>query len=109
MPVMSGLAAPRVARSLRTATRVFAKRFQHRTICATSPLQAAAALFPGEPQDPTVKTAIPGPVSKKHIEDLDNVFDTRNLNMLVDYPRSNGNYIADPDGNILLDVLVVRV
>lgn len=57
-----------------------------------------------EPEAPTVKTEIPGPKSKAAIEELHEVFDTRSLNMLVDYLNSSGNYIADPDGNVLLDV-----
>jgi 4-aminobutyrate aminotransferase/(S)-3-amino-2-methylpropionate transaminase len=66
----------------------------------------AAPFFPNEPSGPTVKTAIPGPQSKKAIEELDRVFDTRSLNMLANYQKSLGNYIADPDGNVLLDVYV---
>lgn len=62
--------------------------------------------FPDEPSGPTVKTAIPGPQSKKAIEELDKVFDTRSVNMLADYQKSFGNYMADPDGNVLLDVCV---
>jgi 4-aminobutyrate aminotransferase/(S)-3-amino-2-methylpropionate transaminase len=65
---------------------------------------AAKTFYEGEPSGPTVQTEIPGPESKKHIAKLDEVFDTRSLNMLVDYPKSFGNYIADPDGNVLLDV-----
>ncbi|KAH6671515.1 4-aminobutyrate aminotransferase [Plectosphaerella plurivora] len=61
-------------------------------------------IFANEPTEPSIKTAIPGPVSKQYIEDLDEVFDTRSLNMLTDYSKSVGNYIADPDGNVLLDV-----
>lgn len=57
-----------------------------------------------EPTAPSVKTAIPGPKAKEQTADLDKVFDTRSLNMLTDYKSSVGNYIADPDGNILLDV-----
>ncbi|KAH6681708.1 4-aminobutyrate aminotransferas-like protein [Halenospora varia] len=60
--------------------------------------------FPDEPAGPIVKTAIPGPESKKAIAELDEVFDTRSLNMLANYQKSLGNYIADPDGNVLLDV-----
>lgn len=62
--------------------------------------------FPDEPEGPTVKTAIPGPQSKKGIAELDKVFDTRSLNMLANYQKSYGNYIADPDGNVLLDVYI---
>ncbi|KAL9125449.1 MAG: hypothetical protein Q9217_005347 [Psora testacea] len=60
--------------------------------------------FPDEPHRPTIQTAIPGPQSKKAVEELDRVFDTRSLNMLANYQNSFGNYIADPDGNVLLDV-----
>ena len=60
--------------------------------------------FPDEPAGPIVKTAIPGPQSRKAIAELDKVFDTRSLNMIANYQKSYGNYIADPDGNVLLDV-----
>jgi 4-aminobutyrate aminotransferase/(S)-3-amino-2-methylpropionate transaminase len=30
--------------------------------------------------------------------------DTRSLNMVANYEKSFGNYIHDPDGNVLLDV-----
>lgn len=60
--------------------------------------------FPGEPAGPTVRTAFPGPKSQAAIKDLDTVFDTRSLNMIANYQQSFGNYITDPDGNVLLDV-----
>ena len=60
--------------------------------------------FPDEPFKPHMRTAIPGPESKNAIEDLHRVFDTRSLNMMVNYQNSFGNYIADLDGNVLLDV-----
>ena len=62
------------------------------------------SLFPDEPAGPTIRTAIPGPESKKAIAHLDTVFDTRSLNMMANYQNSFGNYIADLDGNVLLDV-----
>jgi len=65
--------------------------------------------FPSEPERPIVKTEIPGPKSKAAIEDLNKVFDTRSLNMLANYQQSIGNYIADPDGNVLLDVQVHEI
>jgi 4-aminobutyrate aminotransferase/(S)-3-amino-2-methylpropionate transaminase len=64
----------------------------------------ATPFYPGEPSGPVVKTAIPGPVSKSRTEDLNAVFDIRSLNMMCDFPKSVGNYLADPDGNMLLDV-----
>ncbi|KAI9700380.1 MAG: 4-aminobutyrate transaminase [Candelina mexicana] len=60
--------------------------------------------FLDEPSGPQLRTAIPGPESKKAIQHLDKVFDTRSLNMMADYRNSYGNYIADLDGNVLLDV-----
>lgn len=57
-----------------------------------------------EPSAPSVKTEIPGPKARVQTADLDKVFDTRSLNMLTDFKASMGNYIADPDGNKLLDV-----
>lgn len=57
-----------------------------------------------EPKGPSVKTEIPGPKAKEAIAELNQVFDTRSLNMLTDYYSSSGNYIVDPDGNTLLDV-----
>lgn len=63
-----------------------------------------SSFFPNEAAGPLLKTEIPGPKSQAHIADLDPVFDTRSLNMLADYTKSFGNYIQDPDGNVLLDV-----
>jgi 4-aminobutyrate aminotransferase/(S)-3-amino-2-methylpropionate transaminase len=107
--------------SLRLAARLrpLASRLTPQTTVRPQRLYASAAaakaspssssssespFFPDEPSGPIVKTAIPGPQSQKAIEDLDKVFDTRSLNMLADYTQSFGNYIADPDGNVLLDV-----
>lgn len=60
--------------------------------------------FPDEPTGPVIRTSIPGPKSTEAIKRLDKVFDTRSLNMMANYRDSFGNYIADPDGNVLLDV-----
>jgi 4-aminobutyrate aminotransferase/(S)-3-amino-2-methylpropionate transaminase len=65
---------------------------------------AEAPFFTGEPKRPHVQSAIPGPKAMAMIKELDQIFDTRSLNMMADYPKSLGNYIADPDGNVLLDV-----
>ncbi|KAF2118922.1 aminotransferase class-III-domain-containing protein [Lophiotrema nucula] len=65
---------------------------------------ASPAYFPDEPAGPIVKTAIPGPKSQAAVERLSKVFDTRSLNMMADYSKSYANYIADLDGNVLLDV-----
>ncbi|KAK2068410.1 hypothetical protein P8C59_003048 [Phyllachora maydis] len=71
---------------------------------STSPTPASSFYENFEPPGPTVKTEIPGPRSRRLIKDLDKVFDTRSLSILTDYQKSTGNYIADADGNMLLDV-----
>lgn len=63
-----------------------------------------SAFFPSEPSAPIIHTAIPGPNGKAAVEELEKVFETRSLNMMADYKASVGNYIADLDGNMLLDV-----
>ncbi|KAI9697709.1 MAG: 4-aminobutyrate transaminase [Bogoriella megaspora] len=60
--------------------------------------------FPMEPTAPIIRAEIPGPESRKAIKELEKVFDTRSLNMMAEYKQSLGNYIADLDGNVLLDV-----
>ena len=67
-------------------------------------MSAVQPFFPDEPFKPHMRTAFPGPAGKKAVEDLDKVFDTRSLNMMANYQNSFGNYIADLDGNVLLDV-----
>lgn len=62
------------------------------------------AFFADEPTGPEIRTAIPGPKSKVAIAELNKIYDTRALNMMVNYQQSYGNYIADLDGNVLLDV-----
>ncbi|TGO11306.1 hypothetical protein BTUL_0113g00360 [Botrytis tulipae] len=91
--------------SLRAAARLppMASRALPRAV-RTYATTSVKPFFTGEPERPHVKTAIPGPESQKAIAELDKVFDTRSLNMLANYQKSLGNYISDPDGNVLLDV-----
>ncbi|KAH3688177.1 hypothetical protein WICPIJ_000819 [Wickerhamomyces pijperi] len=61
--------------------------------------------YPAEPTAPVVKTTtIPGPESAKGIKSLGEVFDSRPVYFIADYEKSLGNYIADVDGNVYLDV-----
>lgn len=99
--IRAGLAISRPAAASLRAARCLSTS---RALRAATATQLAKAFFVSEPKGPTVKTAIPGPQSSKYIKELDEVFETRSLNMLVDYSKSSGNYIADPDGNVLLDV-----
>ncbi|CCK70127.1 4-aminobutyrate transaminase KNAG_0D03810 [Huiozyma naganishii CBS 8797] len=61
--------------------------------------------YPKEAAAPSIKTeVVPGPVSKRQLEELSGRFDTRPAYFLADYDKSLGNYIADVDGNVFLDL-----
>lgn len=47
--------------------------------------------FPDEPREPIVRTEIPGPKGREAIKELDQVFETRSLNMMAHYGESVGN------------------
>lgn len=64
----------------------------------------SSSYFTNEPARPAVHTPVPGENAKKAIAELDGVFDICGLNMMCDYGKSIGNYIADVDGNMMLDV-----
>jgi len=102
------MASLRAASRLRPgAIRIVPSQFRSYSVATavkSSLSSSEQPFFQDEPSGPTVKTAIPGPESKKLIKELDTVFDTRSLNMVANYEKSFGNYIADPDGNVLLDV-----
>lgn len=40
--------------------------------------------------EPSVSTAVPGPVSQAHAEKLNSVFDARAIHFVVDYKKSSG-------------------
>lgn len=60
--------------------------------------------FPKEPSAPVLSTSSTGEVSKAEIKTLDKTFDARAAYFVADYEKSEGNYIADVDGNLYLDV-----
>ena len=112
-PILARL-APALRRSALNATPL-----ARRSMASATPPKAATAaaamatpssfpteraFFPTEPLHPTVTGPMPGPKSMAAIKHLDTVFDTRSLNMMANYQQSFGNYIADLDGNVLLDV-----
>ncbi|KAJ1856210.1 hypothetical protein GGH12_002689 [Coemansia sp. RSA 1822] len=57
-----------------------------------------------EPKEPVLRTSIPGPLSMAALERLSQLQDTRAALFAGDYTKSVGNYIADADGNMLLDM-----
>ncbi|SNX82463.1 4-aminobutyrate aminotransferase [Melanopsichium pennsylvanicum] len=75
-------------------------RIQQRTLATVSP-----SLFPGEPSQPRLITsAIPGPKSKELSDSIGTFQENRAHGFVVDYAKSQGNWIADADGNVLLDM-----
>jgi 4-aminobutyrate aminotransferase/(S)-3-amino-2-methylpropionate transaminase len=62
----------------------------------------------GEPAGPSIKTSVPGP---KNIELTKNLGDVAcnlmtQVGFTVDINKSKGNYVADADGNVLLDLFM---
>ncbi|QPH12625.1 hypothetical protein C2857_004876 [Epichloe festucae Fl1] len=95
----AGAARPAVAQSLSAgvAQRPFGTAGAMR-------MAAVKSFHKDEPAAPILKTKFPGPKAVEALKELDDVFETRSVNMMADYTQSEGNYIADPDGNMLLDV-----
>ncbi|KAF5545536.1 4-aminobutyrate aminotransferase [Fusarium mexicanum] len=56
-----------------------------------------------EPNGPEIKTEIPGPQGVALQKELDAHLDTRTVNIMCDYEKSQGNYLVDVDGNTFLD------
>lgn len=57
-----------------------------------------------EPDEPIMGTEIPGPKSKELIGELGKMQQSGTVAFFADFENSHGNYIADADGNKLLDV-----
>lgn len=73
-------------------------------VTATQRMQSSLASLK-EPSEPTVVTsAIPGPQGLALKEKLNEIQLSSGIMLFIDYERSIGNYIADVDGNLLLDV-----
>jgi 4-aminobutyrate aminotransferase/(S)-3-amino-2-methylpropionate transaminase len=87
-PALINSNAPRAAKVAPIALR---RRYASAAAAAAMPDTSEQPFFPDEPTGPIIQTEIPGPESKKAVERLSKVFDTRSLNMMADYSRSYGN------------------
>ena len=72
-------------------------RFQQFSVCAKR--------FPNEPERPMMKTAFPGPEGIKHVANYGVTSCKEQIMFPVDLQASEGNYVADVDGNKMLDML----
>lgn len=87
----SSIVRPSTQAGSRVAPTALRRQYASAAAAAVSSDAGEQAFFPGEPSQPIIKTQIPGPKSKAAIERLSKVTDTRSLNMMADYTRSNGN------------------
>lgn len=85
------IAGPAAQAASKVATTALRRQYASAAAAAVSSNKGEQAFFPDEPSQPIVKTEIPGPKSKKAIERLSRVTDTRSLNMMANYQRSYGN------------------
>ncbi|OAD55637.1 4-aminobutyrate aminotransferase, mitochondrial [Eufriesea mexicana] len=64
------------------------------------------APLPGEPAKPYTLTEIPGPRSEALLNEFSKVQQVGSIQYFADYQRSVGNYLADIDGNVFLDIFM---
>lgn len=86
---------------LRSSSRVGVTSCTKR--CVHTSLNQVSLLENEEYIQPHVQTEIPGPLSKQYKGDLSKLQNSAAVTMFCDYSKSKGNYLADADGNILLD------
>ena len=65
----------------------------------------ASAVATKEYSSPIIQSAsFPGPNDQKLRSELNSFYKTNEIQFFVDYDKSAGNYIADVDGNVYLDL-----
>jgi len=74
---------------------------QHVRLSQTMTAKVATEEYSG----PIIESAsFPGPNDQKLRSELDTFYKTAEIQFFVDYDKSHGNYVADVDGNVYLDL-----
>uniref|UniRef100_A0A7S1KUR6 Uncharacterized protein n=1 Tax=Percolomonas cosmopolitus TaxID=63605 RepID=A0A7S1KUR6_9EUKA len=85
--------------------RFYASKKRPSTQSRKSTVDALTKYLENEPQHPKlVSNSFPGPKSEEILSKLSGLMDTRHMIASMDVSSSYGNFLADADGNMFLDV-----
>lgn len=99
-----------VATGLKNVTNVSARSFGNNKIINQMEglnVKTPEVIIDGianEPNMPIVNSNIPGENSKNLLKQMSKIQQSGAINFFVDYEKSTGNYIADADNNMILDI-----
>jgi hypothetical protein len=98
------LGAQKASSKYARSVNAFARR-NYATEAATTS-SSSSSLFPSPAYSaPSVKEqSMPGPASQSASAEIATFQDSRTNVLVVDYAKSNGNYLVDADGSVLLDM-----
>ncbi|OWA53240.1 4-aminobutyrate aminotransferase, mitochondrial [Hypsibius exemplaris] len=92
----------RLCQSVLRSAAPYGVRQAHQAAAARV-VEKAQSIVDGEPSGPVVRTKVPGPQSIAMQKELSQLQNSKAVQFFADYEKSVGNYIADVDGNVMLD------